>query len=88
MTKTSPAAEPVSDPTALVRLGPQMTKVDRIDDKGNIREHLTRDGQRTICGIEIGQRQTPCGNATCRRCEKIAARCQITASAASGEQSP
>jgi hypothetical protein len=65
-----------------------MTKVDRIDDRGNIREHLTRDGHRTICGIEIGQRQLPCGNATCRRCEKIAARCQIAPSASSGEQQP
>ena len=63
-----------------------MTKVDRIDDSGNIREHLTRDGHRTICGIEIGQRQTPCGNATCRRCEKIATRCQIEPSASSREQ--
>lgn len=52
----------------------RMVKVDRIDDKGNIREHLTLDGSRTICGIEIGYRQTPCGNATCRRCEKIATR--------------
>jgi len=51
-----------------------MTKIDRIDDRGNIREHLTRDQRRTICGIEIGYRQDPCGNATCRRCEKIAAR--------------
>ena len=60
----------------------QMTKtfqrVDRIDDRGNIREHLTRDGIRTICGIEIGLRQTPCGNASCKRCEKIVARLSET----------
>lgn len=93
MTKTNPradlpsdgAAERLSDPATLVRLVLQMTKVDRIDDRGNIREHLTRDGQRTICGIEIGQRQLPCGNATCRRCEKIAALCQIAPRAAPGE---
>ena len=78
----------LSDPAIPVRLVTQMTKVDRIDDRGNIREHLTRDGQRTICGIEIGQRQPPCGNATCRRCEKIAVRCQIAACVASEEQSP
>lgn len=63
-------------------------KVDRIDTKGNIREHLTRDGHRTICGVKIGQRQTPCGNAPCTRCEKIAAHCQIAPRAASGDQSP
>lgn len=90
MTKTAPPTNPptdgaagLSDPTTPVRPVHQMTKVDRIDDSGNIREHLTRDGHRTICGIEIGQRQVPCGNATCRRCEKIAARCQITTRAAS-----
>lgn len=88
MTKTAPPTEPLSDPAAPARLVTQMTKIDRIDDKGNIREHLTRDGQRTICGLEIGQRQPPCGNAPCCRCEKIAARCQITARTASGEQSP
>lgn len=78
----------LSDPPAPVRLVHQMTKVDRIDDSGNIREHLTRDGRGTICGIAIGQRQAPCGNATCRCCEKIAVRCQIEPSASSGEQSP
>jgi hypothetical protein len=61
-------------------------KIDRIDDRGDICEHLTLDGQRTICGIEIGQRQPPCGNRACKRCEKISARCQIVARAASGEQ--
>ena len=59
------------------------TKIDRIDDRGDIREHLTRDGRRTICGIEIGMRQPPCGNRSCKRCEKIAARCQIAARATS-----
>lgn len=80
----------LSDPTDPVRpvpRMPQMTKIDRIDDRGDIREHFTRDGRRTICGIEIGGRQPPCGNRPCKRCEKIAARCQIEASAASGEKS-
>jgi len=38
-------------------------KVDRIDTKGNIREHLTRDGHRTIYDVKIGPRPTPSGNA-------------------------
>lgn len=67
---------PPSDPAGPARLVhvPPMTKVDRIDDRGNIREHFTRDGLRTICGVEIGRRQPPCGNRPCKRCEKIAAR--------------
>ncbi|MCJ7597367.1 MAG: hypothetical protein MUO41_01820, partial [Methyloceanibacter sp.] len=79
MTKTAPSSQPtnpLSDPTVSVRLVHQMTKIDRIDDRGDIREHLTRDDRRTICGIEIGQRQPPCGNRPCKRCEKIAKRCQ------------
>jgi hypothetical protein len=50
-----------------------MTKIDRIDDHGDIRQHWTRDGRRTICGVEIGYRQPPCGNRPCKRCEKIVA---------------
>jgi hypothetical protein len=45
--------------------------VDRIDDRGNIREHLTVDGRRTLCGIEIGMRQGASMNARCRRCDSI-----------------
>lgn len=66
---------------------PPMTKIDRIDDRGDIREHWTRDGRRTICGIAIGQRQPPCGNAPCKRCEKIVKHCQIRPPATSGDQS-
>ncbi len=62
-----------------------MTKIDRIDDRGNIREHFTRDGVRTICGIEIGYRQAPCGNGPCRRCGKIAARLSEVAECGVGE---
>ena len=73
-----------SDPTGPARPVHQMTKIDRIDDRGDIREHWTRDGVRTICGIEIGMRQLPCGNRACKRCEKIAEHCQKAPSAASG----
>lgn len=76
-----------SDPMAPVRLVhqmAQMTKIDRIDDRGDIREHWTLDGHRTICGIAIGIRQPACGNRPCKRCEKIAARCQKAPSATSG----
>lgn len=55
-----------------------MKKIDRYDGRGDIREHLTRDGQRTICGITIGGGwQSPCGNRPCKRCEKIATYRQI-----------
>jgi hypothetical protein len=66
-----------------------MTKIDRIDDHGDIRQHWTRDGRRTICGIAIGYRQPPCGNRLCKRCEKIAARATTVRSAgisASGDR--
>lgn len=56
----------------------QPKRIDRIDDRGNIREHWTFDDVRTICGIEIGYRQAACGNAPCRRCEKIIARLSET----------
>lgn len=68
-----------SDPDGAVRPSKQLTKIDRIDDRGNIREHLTRDGQRTICDIEIGYRQSACGNAPCLRCQKIFDRLSETA---------
>ncbi len=42
--------------------------VDRIDKDGNIREHLTRDGERTICGFEINLDQDSAGNVRCKRC--------------------
>lgn len=87
MTKTAQKEDhPLSDSDNAERLFQEMTKIDRIDDKGDIREHFTRDGRRTICGIEIGYRQPPCGNRPCKRCEKIAARCQIAPTAASREQ--
>lgn len=63
-----------------------LTKVDRIDDRGNITEHWTRDGRRTICGLQIGYRQNACGNRTCGRCEKLIVRCQIAPTSTSSEQ--
>ena len=85
MTKMDPTDSRTSDPVAAVRPVQQMTKIDRIDDRGDIREHWTRDGVRTICGIEIGMRQSPCGNRTCKHCKKIVERCQNSPSTASGE---
>ena len=77
ITQLSAPSDPSSDPTGQVRPVYQMTKIDRIDDRGDIREHWTLDGRRTICGIEIGMRQPACGNRPCKRCEKIAMRRQI-----------
>ena len=87
--RTSSCNELASDPTGQVRPVYQMTeltKIDRIDDKGDIREHWTRDGRRTICGVAIWNKQPAYGNRPCRRCAKIATRCQIAPPAASGEQ--
>lgn len=65
-----------SDLTELPRHADRMTKIDRYDTRGDIREHWTLDGRRTICGLSIGfaQSQPPCGNRPCKRCEKIAER--------------
>lgn len=49
-----------------------VTKIDRIDNKGFIREHLTRDGERTICGLILLMTQRPCGNGLCKRCAMLA----------------
>ena len=78
----------LSDPTSPVRRV-QVTQIDRTDDRGDIREHLTRDGRRTICGLKIdasGRWEAPGGARVCKRCEKIAERCQIAPPAASWEQ--
>jgi hypothetical protein len=49
-------------------------RIDRIDDKGNIREHRVRadDASLTLCGLVIFYSQPPCGNGPCRRCASIA----------------
>tara|TARA_R110001592_G_scaffold30690_1_gene109501 strand:- start:3731 stop:3907 length:177 start_codon:yes stop_codon:yes gene_type:complete len=51
-----------------------MYRIDRIARNGDIREHMTDDGDRTICGLRIEAEQPAIGNRTCRRCERIAAR--------------
>ena len=90
MAEIDPTDSRTSDPTAAVRPVHKMTKIDRIDDRGDVREHLTRGRHRTICGLKIdasGRWELVTGGALpCRRCEKIAERCQIVPSAASGEQ--
>jgi hypothetical protein len=53
------------------RLVVQMRKIDRIDTRGNIREHWTLDDRATLCGLSIGLRQKPCENSPCLRCQKI-----------------
>lgn len=71
----------LSDLEAAERPSYQMTgttKIDRIDCRGDIREHRTHDGKRTICGLAIDMRQPPCGNRSCKRCEKIIARLSET----------
>lgn len=45
--------------------------VDRIDQKGDIREHWTHDGERTLCGLAIGHHQAAVGNRECRRCVRL-----------------
>ena len=56
-------------------------KIDRIDNKGDIREHSTLTGTRTLCGLALsrGWTQPALGNRPCKRCEKITASCQKSA---------
>lgn len=65
---------------------PGFIPIDRIDARGDIREHLTSPGSldedgdarafaralcgATLCGVEL---QWPAGNRKCKRCEKLAA---------------
>jgi histone acetyltransferase (RNA polymerase elongator complex component) len=50
-----------------------MKNIDRIDNKGNIREHITQDDLRTLCGLPLVgmMTQIPCDNGLCRRCERV-----------------
>lgn len=53
-----------------------MDKIDRIDNRGNIRAHYTLDGGlTTLCGLTIGDSQRAC-NAFCKRCVAIQKRRQ------------
>ena len=47
--------------------------VDRIDTKGNIREHLRSlaEPERTLCGLPLENIQKAAGNARCSRCERL-----------------
>ena len=59
-----------------------ITKIDRMDRRALFTSHYTRDGKRTLCGLSLVNCYTQpwCDNGFCRRCEKIAARCQIQTS--------
>ena len=50
-----------------------VARIDRVDTKGNLREHLTGDGERTLCGLLLRETQKPAGNAVCRRCQQLVA---------------
>jgi hypothetical protein len=45
--------------------------VDRVDSRGNLREHLTSTGEKTLCGLDLYATQKPAGNAPCRRCVQL-----------------
>lgn len=45
--------------------------IDRIDDRGDITEHLTYTDKRTLCGRPINQSQAAIGNGPCRACSRI-----------------
>lgn len=51
-------------------------RIDRIDDNGNIREHIlsSEDDTRTLCGLVVHNSQRPCGNRTCKRCAALDSR--------------
>ena len=51
-----------------------MRPIDRIAHNGDIREHLTKDGERTICGLDLTITQEAGGNRPCLRCKSIKAR--------------
>lgn len=45
------------------------------DARGNICEHLVESNvDRTLCGLPLraGNTQTPCGNAECKSCQRVA----------------
>lgn len=53
-----------------------LKRIDRIDTNGFIREHLVSpdDEKRTLCGLELWNTQSACGNRGCKRCDAIAAK--------------
>lgn len=48
--------------------------IDRIDGRGDIREHLVGVAGRTLCGRPIVAAQEPAGAPRCKRCRSLAAR--------------
>ena len=50
-----------------------LVRIDRIDERGQIREHTIDDSDwlHTLCGIEIRQSQIACGNRRCTKCEAL-----------------
>ena len=65
--------------TVLGAVDDDITKIDRMDRRALFTSHYTRGGKRTLCGLSLENCYTQpwCDNGLCRRCEKIAARCQI-----------
>lgn len=58
-----------------------MTRIDRIDNRGDIREHVVssvRPG-RTLCGLPILHSQEPAGNRECRCCARLEEKAQTQA---------
>lgn len=63
-------------------------RIDRIGSAtGDITEHLTTDGVRTLCGLRIVDRQDASGNFSCRRCQKIG-RSRVVADMSNDSSSP
>lgn len=53
--------------------GPEVTVIDRIDSKGNIRGHYTATEIAALCGQSLlGQTQKAAGNGLCKSCARIA----------------
>lgn len=63
-------------------------RIDRIDDNGNIREHILAedDPARTLCGLVVYNSQKPIGNRTCKRCEALHRRTSESAPTLAGER--
>jgi len=69
------SVEPDGVPSTMTdKTGEVMRPIDRIAHNGDIREHLTKDGERTICGLDLTITQEAGGNRPCLRCKSIKAR--------------
>lgn len=61
--------------------GTKYERVDRIDDKGNIREHTRVIGTlKTLCGLTIHYEQDAAGNGSCKNCERKRAKLGLAVS--------